>query len=409
MANKVWPVAVLLLTLHFCQAKSALDEARQMAASYASCTARYDRLQEEYELKIRSGRPGQNQNESIAAYNRTLAKKKAELGELLRQNGKSRSSNELDLLRSKIMIEAGRTDDAEKIIDRLCAIQSPLALEAKLQKVSIYLLKQRPTKALELFKSIESLLKKDAQFFKICLALARSNLDGRIREEYAHKFVDSPELPVSLRPYKTLVYADLATWAKDARRLNQANSYFEKAQAMSHYQPWRKKLTAELEQISLMDKPAPPLQGESWLNSRALPWLSLRGRVVIITFWAPWCPSCRELLPVLQEQYSQLKNQGLLVIGCTKLYGCSSDDVGKVEKVNAAEELALIQKYLENNRILYPVLVGAEGRSFDTYAVTAVPTLVFLDRRGVVETIQSGSSTPQRIRAQIKSLLAETK
>ncbi len=301
MANKFWSLALLLLTLHFCQAKSPLDEARQMAASYASCTARTNRLEEEFDLKIRSGRPGQNQDKIIAAHNRALAKKKAALEELLRQNEKSTSSNELDLLRSKIMIEIGRMGDAEKIIDRLCAIQSPLALEAKLQKVSIYLLKQRHTEAVDLFKSIEPLIKKDAQFFRICLALARSNPDGRLREEYAHKFVANAELPASLRPYKTIVYADLATWAKDARQLNKARSYFENALAMSHDQPWRTKLTAELKQITLMDKPAPPLLGESWFNSQALPWLSLRGQVVIIDFWAPWCPSCRGLMPVLQD------------------------------------------------------------------------------------------------------------
>ncbi len=95
-----------------------------------------------------------------------------------------------------------------------------------------------------------------------------------------------------------------------------------------------------------------------------------------------------------------------MVIGCTKLYGRSSDDLNKKGKVNAAEELALIQKYLEINQISYPVLVGGEGRSFDTYAVTAVPTLVFIDRRGMVATIQSGSGTPQKIREKIKSLLA---
>jgi hypothetical protein len=101
MANKIWPAVLLLLTLHFCQSKSALDEARQMAQSYTACTAGYSRLERELNAKMKNTSPGQNLDKITAAYNRTLAKKKTELEKLLRENENHAASDEMDLLLKK--------------------------------------------------------------------------------------------------------------------------------------------------------------------------------------------------------------------------------------------------------------------------------------------------------------------
>ena len=132
-----------------------------MAQSYAACTAKYNRLEEELNAKMKNTGPGQNLDKIIAAYNRTLTEKKTELEKLLRENENSAVSDQLDLLRSKIMIEIGRFADAEKIIDRLSLIESKVAAEAKLQKVIIHLIRRRNADALALFKEIEPKIKKD--------------------------------------------------------------------------------------------------------------------------------------------------------------------------------------------------------------------------------------------------------
>jgi len=112
-------------------------------------------------------------------------------------------------------------------------------------------------------------------------------------------------------------------------------------------------------------------------------------------------------MPVLQEQYRLHRDRGLVVIGYTRLYGRYSDDMGKKDKVTADEELSLIRKYIDRGRITYPIAVSAEGGGFGSYAVTAIPTLAFIDRRGKIVYFKTGAGSIKQIEDKIAALLAE--
>lgn len=90
---------------------------------------------------------------------------------------------------------------------------------------------------------------------------------------------------------------------------------------------------------------------------------ALKGKVVILDFWATWCPPCREAIPKLIELYNKYQNQGLLVLGI------ALDEKDKVIKVS--QEMG----------INYPVLFD-DKKTSRNYGIQSIPTLFVIDQKG---------------------------
>ena len=216
-----------------------------------------------------------------------------------------------------------------------------LALEAKLQKVIIHLSAGPQSAALALFREIEPRIKKDGQFYKICLALAfvepRCTGPGRV-------FLQVPGLPRICPPLcspAARVYANLAVLARDERQPEKARDLPGKSPGPEQRSRLQAELQAELKQLALIGQPAPPAAGGNlvqfpaagrWPASRARWWSSISGPPGALPA-GRCCPPC-------WMNAGRYKSQGLQVIGYTRLYGRYRDDTQKKKKVSAAEELA---------------------------------------------------------------------
>jgi cytochrome c-type biogenesis protein len=116
----------------------------------------------------------------------------------------------------------------------------------------------------------------------------------------------------------------------------------------------------------------------------------LRGRVVLLNFWATWCIPCRSEIPELNEMHRDLESRGLAVVG--------------VSTYDGADEVREFWKDIKQN---YTVLLG-DSRVESEFAVSGLPTTFILDRQGRIRAKIVGERKRDTFEAAVKPLLDET-
>jgi cytochrome c biogenesis protein CcmG/thiol:disulfide interchange protein DsbE len=147
------------------------------------------------------------------------------------------------------------------------------------------------------------------------------------------------------------------------------------------------------------DKDAPPAAPEFALSNVAggtLRLSDLRGKVVLLDFWATWCGPCRAGIPHLNELYKANKGKGLEVVGI-------SVDRGQ----GAVSGLEVVRNFTQKMPIEYS-LVMADGATVRAYGgIQSIPTAFLVDRAGRVRKRYVGLQPQQVFEHDVKELLAE--
>jgi thiol-disulfide isomerase/thioredoxin len=118
-------------------------------------------------------------------------------------------------------------------------------------------------------------------------------------------------------------------------------------------------------QTELTDFTLVSLGGEEYTLS------SLKGQVVIIDFWATWCPPCRNSIPTFVKLYEKYSERGFMILG-----------------IGLDDEQALIN-FKDQMKIPYPIFVGSNELA-KTYGVSGIPKTIFVDKNGKVRKTQVG-------------------
>lgn len=138
---------------------------------------------------------------------------------------------------------------------------------------------------------------------------------------------------------------------------------------------------------ALLNKPAPAFARTS-LDNQRVDLSALRGRVVLLNFWATWCAPCQVEMPRFVEWQKKHQADGLSIVGV------SMDDDPETVK-------ALLRKKPVN----YPVLMGDEKLGLAYGGVLGLPVTYLIDRQGVIRARYQGQTDLNAIEADIRRLL----
>jgi thiol-disulfide isomerase/thioredoxin len=125
------------------------------------------------------------------------------------------------------------------------------------------------------------------------------------------------------------------------------------------------------------------------VNGKPLKLADFKGKVVVLDFWATWCPPCRAEIPGLVALQKKYAAQGLSVIGV------SLDEQGP----------SVVKPFIERFAINYPVVMGNEKVLADYGGITAIPTTFVIDREGNVVAAHQGYTDQATFESEISPLL----
>jgi thiol-disulfide isomerase/thioredoxin len=129
---------------------------------------------------------------------------------------------------------------------------------------------------------------------------------------------------------------------------------------------------------------APDFTVTSLGGKRTVQLSSLRGKVVMVDFWATWCPPCRRSLPETQKLAAQYAGKGLVVMAISD------------------ETKDTITKFVATNHYTFPTYRDVTGGADKAYKINAIPTLAIIDGTGHLSAFFVGLQDPSTVRAALK-------
>jgi len=135
---------------------------------------------------------------------------------------------------------------------------------------------------------------------------------------------------------------------------------------------------------ALIGRPAPDFTLRD-LDGKEMQLASLKGKFVLLDFWATWCGPCQEAMPKLDLLSKEFKDKDVMVLG-----------------IDAGEDEETVRTFIKKNRYQFPILLSLPGdKTIENYSVRAYPSMVLIDRKGIVADYRLGSreGTEETLRA----------
>ena len=139
--------------------------------------------------------------------------------------------------------------------------------------------------------------------------------------------------------------------------------------------------------IPLLNKPAPPFARPSLENQR-VDLAALRGRVVLLNFWATWCGPCQVEMPRFVEWQHKYKADGLSIVG-----------------VSMDDDSEPVKSFIDKRHLNYPIVMGDEKLGLAYGGVLGLPITYLIDRQGIIRARYQGEADLDAMETAIRQLL----
>lgn len=222
-------------------------------------------------------------------------------------------------------------------------------------------------------------------------ALLRDSLKGRPIDT-------DPHLPAALGATIEVQAQALATRGERAAAI----AFLRKQLATWGGTSIRSRLQKNINLLTLEGKPAPPLDEREYLGPRPVPLAALRGKVVLLFFWAHWCSDCKGEEPIIAQLRREYAPKGLVLIAPTQRYGY----IAGGQDATPQQEMAYIEavrKQFYSDLLDVPAPVSEAN--FNRYGASTTPTLVLIDRGGIVRLYHPGAMQASELRSELKRYL----
>ncbi len=144
------------------------------------------------------------------------------------------------------------------------------------------------------------------------------------------------------------------------------------------------------------DRPVPPKAGNAaWdftlptlQEGESIRLSDLRGKKVMINFWATWCGPCRVEIPAMIKLYEEMRGQGFEILA-----------------VNLLEEPERVGPFVEDLQMNFPVLLDTSGKVSQAYYVRGIPTTIFVDEEGIIRIVHVGTLDERMLRNYVRRVM----